>query len=55
MTRAAQMLHLTQPAVSGHLRTLEDELGLKLFERGQIQFCNNLETGHSRTEFVDFE
>lgn len=24
-------------------------------ERGQLQFCNNLETGHSRTEFQDFE
>ncbi len=24
-------------------------------ERGQLQYCNNLETGHSRTEFVDFD
>ena len=24
-------------------------------KRGQLQFCNNLETGHSRTEFEDFE
>lgn len=24
-------------------------------ERGQLQFCNNLETGHSRTEFQDHE
>lgn len=34
VTRAAAVLHLTQPAVSGHLRVLEDELQLKLFERG---------------------
>lgn len=34
VTKAAAMLHLTQPAVSGHLRVLEDELQLKLFERG---------------------
>jgi len=34
VTKAASMLHLTQPAVSGHLRVLEDELQLKLFERG---------------------
>jgi alpha-ketoglutarate-dependent taurine dioxygenase len=24
-------------------------------KRGQVQFCNNRETGHSRTEFVDHE
>ena len=23
--------------------------------RGQLQYCNNIETGHSRTEFEDFE
>lgn len=34
VTKAAAVLHLTQPAVSGHLRVLEDELQLKLFERG---------------------
>lgn len=34
VTKAAAMLHLTQPAVSGHLRVLEDELQLRLFERG---------------------
>lgn len=33
VTKAATILHLTQPAVSGHLRVLEEELQLKLFER----------------------
>ena len=33
MTRAAQELHLTQPAVSAQLSKLEDELGHKLFDR----------------------
>lgn len=34
-TRAAQQLSLTQPAVSHHIRQLEEELGVKLFVRGR--------------------
>lgn len=33
LSRAADRLHLSQPAVSSHVRALEDELGLTLFER----------------------
>jgi LysR family transcriptional activator of nhaA len=33
VTRACEVLHLTQPAVSAQLRTLERSLGEKLFER----------------------
>jgi len=33
VTRASERLHLSQPAVSAHIKALEDALGLALFER----------------------
>ena len=33
LTRAARRLHTSQPAVSSHVRALEEELGLQLFTR----------------------
>lgn len=33
ITRASELLFLSQPAVSAHIKALEDELGLVLFER----------------------
>ncbi|MGZ3419076.1 MAG: LysR substrate-binding domain-containing protein [Polyangiales bacterium] len=33
ITRASEVLHLSQPAVSAHIKALEDALGLALFER----------------------
>ena len=34
-TRAAQLLNLTQPAVSHHIRMLEEEYGIKIFNRNK--------------------
>ena len=33
LTRAAEALHLSQPAVSGHIKALEERFGVTLFER----------------------
>ncbi len=33
ITRASEILHLSQPSVSAHIKAIEDALGLELFER----------------------
>jgi DNA-binding transcriptional LysR family regulator len=45
VSRAAQRLHLVQPAVSQHLKQLEEELGTRLFQRNGRRLVGLTEAG----------
>lgn len=51
-TRAAARLHLAQPPLSRHVRTLEDRLGLRLFERTNRTVCL---TGAGRSFYAEVQ
>ncbi|MYV17667.1 LysR family transcriptional regulator [Furfurilactobacillus milii] len=54
ISRAAEMLHVSQPTVSRQLKDLEDELGLTLFVRGtrSIQLTNSGEYFASQVDQI---
>jgi len=49
-TRAAQTLYLSQPAVAQQVKTLEQVLGLRLFERRGNDWFRLKELGESRVD-----
>ena len=51
VTRAAEMLHIVQPAVSRQLRLLEEDLGTPLFERGSRGMALT-EAGHILVDYA---
>jgi DNA-binding transcriptional LysR family regulator len=62
LTRAAAILHLSQPALSTRIRLLEEEIGLKLFERaakgmvltrhGEVMYADAERTLEAARSFV---
>ena len=59
VTRAAQVLHIVQPAVTRQIKTLEDELGVVLFDRTRhgmvLTPSGELLLGHARRALHELE
>ena len=51
VSAAARVLHLSQPAVSAHVRTLERQLGAALFRRS-VRGMEPTEAGHKLVEYA---
>lgn len=50
ITRAAQVLHITQPTLSRQLSQLEEQMGVKLFIRGTRKISLTNEGGSAPTQ-----
>lgn len=59
VTRAAELLHIVQPAVSRQLRLLEDDLGTLLFARGrrgmELTAAGNILATHARRALQELD
>jgi LysR family nitrogen assimilation transcriptional regulator len=59
VTRAAELLHIVQPAVSRQLRLLEDDLGTLLFARGrrgmELTAAGNILAVHARRALQELD
>ena len=55
MSRAAELLHVTQPTLSKALKALEDELGKKLFTRHSFSISLTQEGVLLRSRAEDLE
>lgn len=52
VTKAAEKLHIAQPAISIAIQKLEQEIGVQLFDRSQKYFVLTIE-GHAFLQRID--
>ena len=44
LTKASEILHISQPAVTKHIKNLENELHVQLFKRNSQEMFHKFET-----------
>ena len=45
LTKASEILHISQPAVTKHIKNLENELNVELFKRSKYRYYYFLNQG----------